>query len=186
MATGILGGTFDPVHVAHLAMARAALEHLSLEKVLFMPTGAPRYRKPAVASAQDRLAMLELALAGEPRFALDARELAPGASGYTVDTLRALREELGPDARLYFLMGADQLEKLASWHRPDEVRRLATLAAFARPGYQLNDERTLMIPLPPMDVSASDIRRRASRGEDLAGLVPPAVANYIARKGLYG
>jgi nicotinate-nucleotide adenylyltransferase len=186
MAIGILGGTFDPVHVAHLAMARAALEHLGLEKVLFMPTGSPRYRKPALASAQDRLAMLELALAGEPRFALDARELAPGASGYTVDTLRALREELGPDARLYFLMGADQLEKLATWHRPDEVRRLATLAAFARPGYQLNDERTLMIPLPPMDVSASDIRRRASRGEDLAGLVPPAVANYIARKRLYG
>lgn len=185
MSIGILGGTFDPVHNAHMAMARAALEHLALDQVLFMPTGAPRYRKPAVASARDRLAMLELALAGEPRFAIDARELAPGASGYTVDTLRALREELGPGVRLYFLMGADQLEKLGSWHRPDEVRRLATLVAFARPGHRIDDERIRMIPLLPMDISASDIRRRASRGEDLSGLVPAAVANYIAGKRLY-
>jgi nicotinate-nucleotide adenylyltransferase len=185
MAIGILGGTFDPVHDAHVAMARAALEHLDLEKVLFMPTGAPRYRKPAVASAQDRLAMLRLALAGEPRFAIDARELAPGASGYTVDTLRAVREELGAQTVLYFLMGADQLERLATWHSPDEVRRLATLVAFARPGHRIDDETIRMIPMPPMDVSASDIRRRASRGEDLTGLVPPAVANYIARRRLY-
>jgi len=187
VAIGILGGTFDPVHNAHLAMARAALEHLGLEKVLFMPTGAPHYRKPAVASAEDRLAMLRLALAGEPRFAIDARELDPGHSGYTVDTLRALREALGPDVPIYFLLGADQLGRLDTWHRPDEVRRLATLAAFERPGYplSLDEERIPMIPMQPMDVSASDIRRRAARGEDLSGLVPPAVANHIARRKLY-
>jgi nicotinate-nucleotide adenylyltransferase len=118
MALGILGGTFDPVHNAHLAMARAALDHLKLDKILFIPTGTTRYRNPATASGEDRVAMLRLAVAGEPRFEVDTRELRPGASGYTVDTLSALRSELG-DAELHLLMGADQYEKLASWHRPE-------------------------------------------------------------------
>jgi nicotinate-nucleotide adenylyltransferase len=102
MATGILGGTFDPVHNAHLAVARAALGALALERVLWMPTGAPRYRTPALASGEHRLAMLRLATDGEPRFAIDARELAPGHSGYTIDTLA------GFDERPVLLMGADQ------------------------------------------------------------------------------
>jgi nicotinate-nucleotide adenylyltransferase len=184
-AIGILGGTFDPVHNAHLAMGQAALRHLSLHKVLFMPTGAPRYREPAVAAPEHRIAMLELALAGEPRFQLDARELEPGATGYTVDTLRALKREFGPQRTLYFLMGADQLAKLDDWHRPDEVRRLARVAVFARPGFELAERDAERVPLAPMDISASAIRARAARGDDLAGMVPPAVANYIARHNLY-
>ena len=180
-AIGILGGTFDPVHNAHLAMGRAALRALALDKVLFMPTGAPRYRSRGVASPAQRLEMLELALAGEPRFAIDARELAPGASAYTADTLAALREELGPDTTLYFLMGADQAAKLGAWHRPDEVRRLARLAAFARPGFAAPGEGMAVVPMEPMDVSASAIRARAARGESISGLVPQAVANYIER-----
>ncbi len=185
MAIGILGGTFDPVHNAHLAMAHAALDALRLKELVFLPTGAPKYRNPAVASAQHRVAMLKLALAGEPRLRIDERELQAGASGYTVDTLKGLRAELGPQADLYFLMGADQLAKLDSWHRPDEVRRLARLAVFARPGYEAGQEGVTMIPLAPMPVSASDIRARAARGESLAGLVPPAVANYIEHHRLY-
>jgi nicotinate-nucleotide adenylyltransferase len=184
-ALGILGGTFDPVHNAHLALAHGALRHLSLDKVLFLPTGSPHYRTPAVATPEHRVAMLQLALAGEPRFELDARELAPGATGYTVDTLRALREEIGPQTPLYFLMGADQLGKLESWHRPDEVRKLARIAAFARPGFALPDGGAERVPLSPMDVSASEIRARSARGDDLSGMVPPAVANYIARHNLY-
>jgi nicotinate-nucleotide adenylyltransferase len=182
-AIGILGGTFDPIHNAHLAMAHAALEHLKLASVLFMPTGAPKYRRPAIASGEHRLAMLRLALAGEPRFEVDARELKPGASGYTVDTLRELRAEQ-PQAELYLLMGADQYEKLATWHRPDEVRRLAKIAVFARPGIEL-DARARPIPMASLEVSASDIRVRAARGESLAGLVPDAVANHIRRHRLY-
>jgi nicotinate-nucleotide adenylyltransferase len=182
-AIGILGGTFDPVHNAHLAMARAALDALRLDKVLFIPTGAPKYRRPAIASGEHRIAMLELALADNEKFAIDARELAPGASGYTVDTLRGLRSELG-EVALYLLMGADQYVKLDTWHRPDEVARLARIAVFARPGIEL-DEKVRRIPMEPMQVSASEIRARAARGEDLSALVPPPVANYIARHRLY-
>lgn len=182
-AIGILGGTFDPVHNAHLAMAGAAREALRLDRVLFIPTGAPKYRRPAIASGEQRIAMLELALAGNEKFGIDARELAPGASGYTVDTLRALRSELG-DVALYLLMGADQYVKLGSWHRPDEVARLARIAVFARPGVEL-DEKVRLIPMEPMQVSASEIRARAARGEELSALVPPPVANYIVRHRLY-
>jgi nicotinate-nucleotide adenylyltransferase len=182
-AIGILGGTFDPVHNAHLAMAQAALERLKLDKVLFIPTGTTRYRAPAIASGEDRVAMLRLALENEPRFEVDARELQPGASGYTADTLRSLRSELG-DAELHLLMGADQYQKLASWRRPEEVKRLARIAVFGRPGIR-PDEDLNLIPMQPMPVSASDIRARAKRGEDLRALVPPAVANYIERRRLY-
>ena len=181
-ATGILGGTFDPVHNAHLAMARAALRHLPLERVTFIPTGTTRYRRPALASPEHRLAMLRLALDGSDKLDIDARELEPGASGYTVDTLRALHGEGKTD--IYLLMGADQYEKLASWHRPDEIARLARISVFARPGTELEEEVELL-PMPPMPISASDVRGRAARGEDLSGLVPPAVANYIARHTLY-
>ena len=165
-------------------MARAALEHLALERILWIPTGTTRYRNPAVASAHDRLAMLRLALEGDARSEIDERELAPGASGYTVDTLHELRLENG-ETPLYLLMGADQYAKLGSWHRPDEVRRLARIAVFDRPGSAIRDEKVKRIPFMPMPVSASDIRARVARGEDVCALVPAPVANYIARHGLY-
>lgn len=182
-AIGILGGTFDPVHDAHLAMAGAALEHLALDEVRFIPTGPTRYRNPALAPAADRVAMLRLALAGEPRFRIDERELREGASGYTADTLKALRAELGA-AELYLLMGADQYDKLETWHRPDEVRRLAKIAVFVRPGIDLK-ENVKWVPMKPMDVSASKVRALAKDGKALAALVPPAVASYIRRHRLY-
>ena len=180
MALGILGGTFDPVHHAHLAMARAALEALALERVVFLPTGAPRYRAPALASGAHRVAMLRLAIAGEPRFAVDERELAPGHSGYTVDTLKSL------GYRPVLLLGADQYAKFETWHRWREILERADLAVFARPGSELGDGRARQVPFAPMDVSASGIRARIARGESIAGLVPPEVADYIARHKLYG
>jgi nicotinate-nucleotide adenylyltransferase len=186
---GLLGGTFDPVHNAHLAMARAALRELPLAKVIFMPTGdnpgTARYRRPAAAPAPHRLAMLKLALDGEPRFEIDPRELAPSASGYTADTLAQLHEELGPRVPIYLLMGADQYAKLDSWHRPQAVRRLARIAVFARPGLPPPDAAAQRVPMEELAVSASDIRARAARGEDLSALVPAAVANYIRRERLY-
>jgi nicotinate-nucleotide adenylyltransferase len=166
-------------------MAQAALKELSLQRILFIPTGAPRYRQPAAAAPEHRLAMLRLALAGEPRYQVDARELAPGASGYTVDTLSALRAELGPETALVLLIGADQLAKFGQWHRPQDVARLAELAAFARPGTVIDTKSTRVIPMEPMPISASAIRARAARGEDISGAVPPAVADYIARNRLY-
>ena len=184
MAIAILGGTFDPVHNAHLAMAEAALKHLPIETVLFIPTGTTHYRDPAVASAADRLAMLRLAIQGHPGFEIDERELAPQATGYTVDTLRSLRAELG-DAPVYFLMGSDQYAKLDTWRDPQEVRRLAELVVFARPGASVKGNAARTIPFAAMEDSGTEIRARAARGEDLSGLVPARVAEYIARRGLY-
>ena len=172
------------MHNAHLAMARAALAHLGLSRILWLPTGPTRYRSPALASGEHRLEMLRLALEDDPSAEIDPRELRPGASGYTVDTLKELRLEHG-DATLFLLMGADQYAKLPSWHRPDEVKRLARIAVFERPGAPLPGEGVKPIPFEPMPVSASDIRARVARGEDVSTLVPPAVANYIVRHRLY-
>ena len=166
-------------------MARAALEQLGLERVLWLPTGAPKYRRAAIASPADRVAMLRLALAGESRFVIDERELSPQASGYTVDTLRALRRELGAAAELYLLLGGDQYAAFDAWREPQQVARLATLAVVPRPGFPVDGDRVKTLAMPPLAVSASDIRARAARGESLAGLVPAPVANYIGRHGLY-
>jgi len=177
----VLGGTFDPVHNAHLAMARAALEHLKLDRIVWIPTGNPKYRRGAIASAEDRVAMLRLALRGEPRYQIDERELRPGATGYTVDTLRALHEEM-PQADLYLLIGADQYAKFHEWRSPDEIERLAKIAVFPRPGFEVKGGRATVVPMPPMPHAATEIR---NSDVDLRARVPAGVANYIVRKGLY-
>ena len=165
-------------------MAKSALQALSLERVLWIPTGRPDYRKPPVASVFDRLAMLALALKDEPAYEIDRRELEAGASPYTVDTLSALRRER-PRDELYLLLGADQYASLGTWRKPAEVARLARIAVVTRPGYEIPGGDALLVPMTPIAVSASDIRARAARGEPLDGLVPPAVANYIGEHRLY-
>ena len=166
-------------------MARAALEQLELDRVLWIPTGAPGYRRPPVAPAQDRVAMLRLALHGETRFLVDERELSPHASGYTVDTLRALRRELGGGAELFLLLGGDQYAAFGTWREPEEIARLATLAVVPRPGFPVREKNSRILALTPLAISASDIRGRVARGASLEGLVPPAVANYIHSHDLY-
>lgn len=178
-AVGVLGGTFDPVHNAHLAIARAALDKLQLERILWMPTGSPKYREPARTPAAHRVAMLKLAIEGEPHCAIDERELAPGHSGYTVDTLKSL------GGRPVLLLGADQYAKFETWHRWREILELASIAVFARPGWSAPDARAQFVPMPPLDISASDIRARLARGEDVSALVPAKVLDYIRRHGLY-
>ena len=183
---GVFGGTFDPVHRAHLALARTALGALDPARILWIPTGAPPYREPPVASAAHRVAMLELALAGEDRFVLDRRELAPQASGYTVDTLGALRAELGEAVPLVLLMGADQYLKLETWHRWRELAALCRLAVFTRPGERLEDAAVQIVPMAPLEISATAIRDRIGRGEEVSALVPARVLEYIRRNHLYG
>lgn len=187
---GLLGGTFDPVHNAHLAIARRALEALGAARILWLPTGAPGYRHAPVASAADRVAMLRLALAGEPRYALDERELAPGASGYTFDTLSALRAELGTATPLVLLIGADQYAKLDTWHRWQELVGLCRFAVFARPGWSAQAIKVpaasvIHVAMDPVPISASDLRARIARGEDVSALVPAAVDRYIRERRLY-
>jgi nicotinate-nucleotide adenylyltransferase len=128
--------------------------------------------------------MLRLALQGEPRCRIDERELQPGATGYTVDTLRALHAEQ-PRDELYLLIGSDQLAKFGSWHQPDEIKRLAKLAVFRRPEFRADTAGVPVIAMAPLAISASAIRRRVAHGEDLADCVPASVAGYILRHGLY-
>jgi nicotinate-nucleotide adenylyltransferase len=172
------------VHNAHLAIARSALQSLGLDKVLWIPTGKPGYRTPPVASAFDRLTMLALALKDEPDFEIDSRELAPGASPYTVDTLATLHADR-PEDEFYLLLGADQYASFRRWHRPAEVKRLARLAVFTRPGYPLAPSDAMDVRMSPLAISGTDIRARAARGESVADLVPAAVANYIVENKLY-
>ena len=180
---GILGGTFDPVHNAHLAIAGAALRALELQQILWIPTGVPAHRPAPVAAAAHRLAMLKLAIAGEPRYAVDECELQPAASGYTYDTVKALQEK-NPDAEFTLLMGADQYAKRETWHRWADIERQCGIAVVARPGSNLN-AKVKMIAMTPMSISASDIRARLARHEDVSSMLPPPVLAYIKEKGLY-
>jgi nicotinate-nucleotide adenylyltransferase len=166
-------------------MAGAALRGLHLDEVLWIPTGAPGYRNAPVASAEHRLSMLKLALAGEPRYRIDIRELAPGATGYTADTLKSLRSEIGSTDSLYLLIGADQYGALATWHRPDDVKKLARIAVFARPGFKLAGPDAETVPMKSLTISASDIRARLARGGSIAHLVPESVLKYIMEHRLY-
>jgi nicotinate-nucleotide adenylyltransferase len=123
--------------------------------------------------------MLRLAIGGEPRYEIDERELAPGHSGYTVDTLKSL------GGKPVLLLGADQYAKFESWHRWQEILELASIAVFARPGWSAPNGRVQSVAFQPMDVSASDIRARLARGDDVASLVPARVLDYIRQHRLY-
>jgi nicotinate-nucleotide adenylyltransferase len=185
-SVGILGGSFDPVHNAHLAIARTALAALGLSKILWIPSGTPPHRGAPVAPAADRAAMLRLAIAGEPRFALDERELHKASPGYTVETLEALRADMGADTELVLLIGADQHARLATWHRWQELFNLARIAVFARPGEPLGDtSRVSVVPMAPLDISSTGIRQSIARGDPPRDLVPDAVLDYIGSHHLY-
>ena len=181
---GILGGTFDPVHNAHLAIAGAALRALGQQQVLWMPTGVPPYRPAPVAAATHRVAMLKLAIAGEPSYLLDERELAPGASGYSFDTLSSLHKD-HPETSFVLLMGADQYAKRESWHRWPELVQLCRIAVIERPDSQKSQGDAIHVPMTPLAISASDIRARIARGENVSAMLPPAVLGYIRDQGLY-
>lgn len=185
-SVGILGGSFDPVHNAHLAVAQAALKELKLARVLWIPSGTPPHREVPKASAADRAAMVALAIAGEPRFVLDEREMRKTAPGYTVETLEDLRAELGAQSGLVLLIGADQHARLNTWHRWEELFGLARIAVFARPGLEIDDaQRVSVIPMAPLDISSTAIRGRIAKGESVRGLMPDAVLDYIETNRLY-
>jgi nicotinate-nucleotide adenylyltransferase len=195
---GLLGGSFDPVHEAHLALAELALRDLGLDALRLVPTGEPWYKAARLAPAADRLAMLELAL-GEPRWR-DARvsvercEIERPGPSYSVDTVEALRAR-EPGQRWVFVIGQDQHERLHTWHRWQDLAQLVTFAVAARPvseaaAPRVLDPRVAALPvltlrLPPMPVSSSAVRARAAAGLPLAGWVPPAVAGYIESHRLY-
>ena len=198
---GVFGGTFDPIHLAHLAVAQEAAETLGLECVVFVPAGQPPH-KPGqqITPAGHRLAMLELAIAGNDRFGVDRLELERAGPSYTVDTLEALRAaRSGTDARagLTLILAADAFLGLMAWREPRRILELARVVVAPRDGYpgagpgflaeHLPDlaDRATFLDGPRLRLSASELRARASAGRSLRYLVPDAVAAYIGDHGLY-
>lgn len=198
MNIGILGGTFDPVHLAHLSIADAAMDQAKLERVLFIPAGQPRLKQAEPsASVDQRLEMVRLAIQDHPGFDIcDIEAHRPGPT-YTVDTLVELSAKLGPTANLYFILGMDVLGQLDRWKDPEQVLELCRLLVLDRPGEQdfnwarfyekvsAAQGRVQVVTAPLVDVSATELRRQAAAGEPLAGQVPNAVAVYIRQQGLY-
>ncbi len=195
---GVLGGTFDPIHDGHLAIAAAVRAALGLSGVVFIPAGIPPHKPgQAVSPAADRRAMLELAIAGEPTFTVSSIELDRPGPSYSVDTLAALAAESGHSRRLEFILSAEAFAGFPSWHEPGRILELARLAVVPRAGARPFDAAWLDANLPAwrtrvdfvdgplVDVSASVIRDRVRAGLPLDGLVPPAVADYIAAHRLY-
>ena len=193
---GLLGGTFDPIHLGHLEAAAAALECARLDEVLLVPAGKPPHKRATRASAADRLEMCRRAVAGRPGLGVwDWESLRSGPS-YSVDTLRAFREGRPADER-FLILGWDAARDLRSWRSPEEVLRLARLVVVGRPGLDsptpealrlagIDPERATLCLAGTPDVAATTVRRRAARGESLDGLVPGPVEDYIRERGLYG
>lgn len=189
---GLYGGTFDPVHVAHLALARSALDALALDELRWIPSGRPWQKGQGITPAVHREAMLELAIAGEPRFVLDRSETTRAGASYTIDTVRDLHRA-EPATRWVLLIGQDQYARLHTWHEWRSLLPLVTLAVAQRPGElpqadpAVEAAARLAPPLPmaPMAVSSSDIRARVRAGLDISQLVPPQVARYIENHRLY-
>jgi nicotinate-nucleotide adenylyltransferase len=194
---GILGGAFNPPHTGHLVCAQGALVQLELDKVVFMPVGVPPHRElQSDPGAEERLEMVELAVADDERFEASRRELDRDGPSYTSDTLRALHEA-APDDELFLILGGDQAAALPAWHEPEAVLELATVAVVERINWSKNaigikvgrlrgGQAIRYLDMPIIQISSSAIRRRAGAGRPIRYLVPDKVAAYIESNGLYG
>jgi len=188
---GLFGGTFDPPHLGHLALAEWARDALGLDRVVFMPAGDPPHKRGRPLSpVAARVAMTRLAIRGHRDFEVSRLEADRRGPSFTVDTLRALRAR-HPGVRWYLLMGEDSLADLAEWHEPAAIVRLATPVVAARPGARARraarafGRRVIRLDNPGLDVSSSAVRERARLGRSIRFLVPDAVAGYVERTGLY-
>jgi nicotinate-nucleotide adenylyltransferase len=184
MRLGVFGGTFDPVHVGHLAIANAALESVPLDRVLFvLARRSPLKERGPVAGEADRLRMLELAVAGEPHFAVSRIELDREGPSYTVDTL----ERLSGTDELFLILGSDAIADFPRWKDPDRIAKLATLVVALRPGApdRIGDAPTVVFDAPRLDISSRELRARAARGLSLRYLVPEPAWKHLEARGLY-
>ena len=198
MRIGIYGGTFDPVHLGHLVLAETCREQCQLDQVIFIPAGVPPHKQGReLTSGIIRADLLEFAVAGYGEFSVDRSEIKRSGPSFTVETLRALRQA-HPDDELFFLMGADSLAEFSLWKEPQEIATLAGLIVVNR-GTQVPPAAESLVPLlgrdavdriqfvtmPGIDISASDLRRRAHQGLSLRYLVPRAVERYIIEHHVY-
>lgn len=185
---GLLGGTFDPPHLAHLVVAEWARTTLGLDEVRFLVAGDP-WMKDTASEADHRVAMTELAVADNDAFTVDDRETRRSGPTYTAETLEELHAE-EPDSSWWFLLGADAVEKLPLWHRASDAVELATFVAVARPGYQLTLENELLrgvvrLDVPHLAISSTGLRRAVRSGGVIRYLVPASVERYIGEHELY-
>lgn len=196
MRLGVFGGTFDPIHVGHLAAATAAMDCAHLDRVLFVPSAQPPHRPAATAPAADRLAMSRLAVEDETRFEVSDIEVIRGGKSYTADTLTELHRS-HPDDELFLILGWDAARLFKTWHQPERVWELASVVIVARPGTEppsssdlaavgLDPRRVVTCMVPTPDVSGSELRRTLAAGDSVAGKLPAAVERYIAAHHLYG
>lgn len=198
---GLLGGTFDPVHYGHLVIAEEVCVALHLTEMVFIPSGQPPHKlRRDVTPADQRVAMLELAIASNPHFSISRIEIEREGPSYSVDTVRELRTQWGTNAALYFVIGWDSLEDLYTWHdAPGLLAEVTHLVAVRRPGYEDDTEynkfleerlpgimqRLLVVPAPQLDISATDLRQRITEGRPIKYQTAEAVEEYILQQGLY-
>jgi nicotinate-nucleotide adenylyltransferase len=186
MKVGLLGGTFDPIHLGHLRAAENAREGLALERVAFVTAAVPPHRALPACSGRDRFAMVALATAGQPAFVASDAELERPGPSFTVDTLRAWRRER-PSDDIVLLVGSDAFAEMRSWREAEAVFGLCRVAVVARPGepHPADAGPALRVEGPGLPVSSSEIRDRVKAGRSVRYLVPDAVADFIEKRGLY-
>lgn len=190
---GLYGGSFDPVHLGHLALARAAVGHLGLDELRVLPAGAPWQKARELAPAEHRAAMVALAIHGEPRLVLDRTELDRSGPSYMIDTVHQLKAAHPEPAEWFMVIGQDQYGQLHTWREWRELAHEVTLAVAGRDGVsptpsdevRAHRHHVVTLALPRIDISSSEIRRRIARGQDISSMVPAAVASYIDRHHLY-
>jgi nicotinate-nucleotide adenylyltransferase len=188
---GIMGGTFDPIHHGHLVAASEVTNRFALDEVVFVPTGRPWQKGDVpVSPAEDRYLMTVIATASNPRFHVSRADIDRQGPTYTVDTLRDLRTVYGAEAELFFITGADALEKILSWKDADRVFELAHFIGVTRPGFTLSDahlpaDTVSLVQVPAMAISSTDCRARVAAGKPVWYLVPDGVVQYIAKRRLY-
>ena len=194
---GVIGGTFDPIHLGHLIIAEEARTLLSLNRVIFVPAGQPPHKSVhQISIPERRLEMVRLAISSNEHFGVSRVDIDRTGPCYTVDTIRLLQETWGADTELYFLIGSDSLVDLPTWHQPAQLLRLCHMVAVQRPGYQadlLELERLLpgaapaiqLIDTPTLDISSTEIRHRVRKQGSIRYLVPAAVDHYIHQHRCY-
>jgi nicotinate-nucleotide adenylyltransferase len=185
---GILGGTFDPPHKGHIAIAQAALKKLGLAKVIFIPANVPPHKtKQPLAPARDRLDMLKLAIGNNPYFEISTIELDRPGPSYTVDTLAEFCTTY-PDDELFLIIGADNVSEIETWHKPELILESATLAAANRPNFIPSGtyaDKAVYFEMPPMEISSTEIRERVRTGKPISEFVCPGVEAFIKQHELY-
>jgi len=186
-----MGGTFDPIHHGHLVAASEVAHFFSLDEVIFVPTGQPWEKNGRdVSAAEDRYLMTVIATASNPRFSVSRVDIDRPGETYTIDTLRDLRAERGPDAEFFFITGADALARMISWRDADELFKLAHFVGCTRPGHRLSlsglpDKGISLIEVPALAISSTECRARVRSGDPIWYLVPDGIVQYISKRKLY-